>query len=315
MAEVVLKAVRELAESIERDMSTLRCQKESSKDKDDISDYANKYAEIRAESKLLKHISYKLDELRHSTLVQAEWLLALKEGLLLWELEDKGIPSPEIERIADELDQNNEQRCNESPSKKLGIPFKKLGDRERIAWEVVDALDDVINEIKAELARHGFETAHPFPLEYLSLLANARGLLPVTSLERSVKRLPEEIREFFKPDSRLLEDVLNEKVAKRLKEQEKVRQLEELYHSLTWREVLNYYLGGDLSLEESKFWAKLNPDIRYCPECGANFTPDIYHSYQKYCSPRCANRVRQHRHRKLRAGGSQSCPVKRKVLK
>jgi len=170
--------------------------------------------------------------------------------------------------------------------------------REPLIVEIIFAVDEIAKEINAKLNRAWSKTDHPLCMEYLILLANGRKSLPVTSLQR-------EQRTKQSDDSLWPHDlVLAEEVLKRLekKNARNVKTLRALNPSLTYSEVLSYYLREcDIPQEEKVFFARCFPTTRYCPLCGKIFSPSKGHPLQLFCDSTCAARARQRRYRRARS--------------
>jgi len=233
--------------------------------------------------------------------------ISLRAHLLLMDLADFGVPPQEIEQLRQKLSWHVKQHLIQSYSAsplldppKFEMPQLSSGEhirREPFILGIISTVDDMAREINARLNREGWHTEFPLPLEYLLLLANTRGSLPVTCLER----LPERIGTDSDDSLSSHELILAREVLKRLGDKDalELKEVEELRPPLTYNEILSYYLREcSLVKEDLSFWAECYPDKRYCPECGKIFSPSKGHPYQLFCSRSCTNKARQRRHRK-----------------
>lgn len=234
--------------------------------------------------------------------------ISLMASFLLKELADSGISVQEIARLRQRFQEQLTQHLLDSYAAGIQLNPPKLGEpklspaekrkREPLIVEIIFAVGEIAKEINARLNDAGSETDHPLCIEYLILLANGRKSLPVTSLQRE--------RRTKKSDASLWPHdlVLAQELLKRLanKNAQNVKKLEALNPSLTYREVLTYYLREcDIPQEEKVFFARCFPTTRYCPLCGTVFSPSKGHPLQLFCGSTCAARARQRRYRRAKS--------------
>ena len=231
--------------------------------------------------------------------------ISLGVCLLLMDLADFGVSPQEIEQLEHELHQQLKQYLIESYSAipLLDVPKferpqlspREYRRREPFVLALISMVDDIAREINTRLNHEGWNTS-PLLIEYLLLLTNTRGNLPVTCLER----LPERTGAHFDNSPLPYELMLAGEVIKRLGDKDALtlKEIEALKPPLTYNEILGYYLREcSLAKEELRFLAECYPDKRYCPQCGNIFSPSKGHPYQLFCSTSCANNARQHRYR------------------
>lgn len=241
--------------------------------------------------------------------------ISLRAGLALLDLADFGVPPQEIEQLRQKLSWHVKQHLIQSYSasplldppklEKPQLSSREYRRREPFVLAMISTVDDIAREINARLNREGRDTEFPLVIEYLLLLTNTRGTLPVTCLER----LPERTGMHFDDSLLPYELILVGEVVKRLGDKDalKLKQIEGLKPPLTYNEILSYYLREcSLVKEELSFLAECYPNKRYCPECGKLFSPGKGHPYQLFCSRSCTNKARQRRHRKR---AKESSPV------
>lgn len=188
--------------------------------------------------------------------------------------------------------------------------FKSLGNklmRQGLAYEVVDAVQELDREVRNELKTRGLECNEPYWSEHLIGLYHRLTDKPLQScLDPPVYSI-EGDKQLFEFYDVLASEVLKKLVAVREKERREsdhskptlLEELQGLAPPFTWGEVLYHYITYLTDNRDSiglKALDKFFPTQRYCLKCDRLFRVSKYNPGHFIC-PRCSAKARATRYR------------------